>query len=72
MERQQRFGQAREVETLGIEERREDRLERLVDLGRAARDAGRLSKFVPASGAATRMFRALLALRERRPGATLA
>ena len=49
-----------------------ERLERLVDLGHAARDAGRLSKFVPASGAATRMFRALLALRARRPGATLA
>jgi hypothetical protein len=33
--------------------------------GREAADAGRLSKFVPASGAATRMFRALIAARER-------
>jgi DNA-binding transcriptional ArsR family regulator len=33
--------------------------------GRAAAEAGRLTKFVPASGAATRMFRALVAVRER-------
>lgn len=39
-----------------------ERARQLADLGRAARDAGRLTKFVPASGAATRMFRALAAL----------
>lgn len=33
--------------------------------GAEARDAGRLSKFVPASGAATRMFAALVAVRAR-------
>ncbi|MGE0640165.1 MAG: DUF4301 family protein [Thermoanaerobaculia bacterium] len=37
-----------------------EREEELVERGRAARDAGRLTKFVPASGAATRMFRAVL------------
>jgi len=42
-----------------------ERARRLAELGRAARDAGRLTKFVPASGAATRMFRALAALDRR-------
>ena len=37
----------------------------LARLGAAARDAGRLGKFVPASGAATRMFGAPTAARER-------
>jgi hypothetical protein len=41
-------------------------------LGEAARNDGRLTKFVPASGAATRMFRALIAVRALRPGVTLA
>jgi hypothetical protein len=40
-------------------------------LGEAARRAGRLTKFVPASGAATRMFRALVAVRAARPGVDL-
>jgi len=42
-----------------------ERLEALERRGRDARDAGRISKFVPASGAASRMFRSLLAVRER-------
>ena len=37
----------------------------LVRRGEEARAGGRISKFVPASGAASRMFRALLAARER-------
>jgi hypothetical protein len=48
----------------------EARLEQLEARGRAARDDGRLMKFVPASGAATRMFRALAAVRERLPEAS--
>ena len=43
----------------------EGRLDELERRGRVAAEAGRLSKFVPASGAATRMFRALVAVRER-------
>ena len=43
----------------------EERRAALEALGREARDAGRISKFVPASGAATRMFAALVAVRER-------
>ncbi|MBI4515706.1 MAG: DUF4301 family protein [Deltaproteobacteria bacterium] len=40
-------------------------IERLQDHYQAARAAGRLLKFVPASGAATRMFKSLLRARER-------
>jgi len=47
---------------LQLTARREEELARL---GAAARDAGRLGKFVPASGAATRMFAAPTAARER-------
>lgn len=47
----------------GIVRLEEDRHSRLQDLYREAEAAGRFSKFVPASGAATRMFRALLAVR---------
>ncbi len=48
------------------------RAEALRALARAARDAGRLAKFVPASGAATRMFRSLLALDRSDPDLELA
>ena len=40
-------------------------LERLCRRGDEAARAGRLTKFVPASGAATRMFQALLTARSR-------
>lgn len=49
----------------GVVRLSEARRAALEERGRAARDVGRLSKFVPASGAATRMFRALAAVRER-------
>ena len=49
----------------GVERLSDARLAELEARGREARDAGRLSKFVPASGAATRMFSALAAVRER-------
>jgi hypothetical protein len=42
----------------------------LVERGKQARSKGRLSKFVPASGAATRMFRSLLAVRTLTPDAS--
>lgn len=42
-----------------------ERFAELERRGAEARDAGRLSKFVPASGAATRMFAALAAVRAR-------
>jgi hypothetical protein len=42
-----------------------ERFAELERRGAEARDAGRLSKFVPASGAATRMFAALVAVRAR-------
>jgi len=47
------------------------RRQELEERGREARDQGRLTKFVPASGAASRMFRSLIAARERFPGAAL-
>jgi hypothetical protein len=56
----------------GIERLSPARFARLVALGEQARDAGRLAKFVPASGAATRMFKALGAAREKYPDAQLA
>jgi hypothetical protein len=43
----------------GVETIARDRETGLLALAGAARDAGRFTKFVPASGAATRMFRAL-------------
>jgi hypothetical protein len=55
----------------GIERLTATRVATLLELGDSARRSGRLTKFVPASGAATRMFRALVAVRERLPGATL-
>lgn len=42
-----------------------ERFAELEHRGAEARDAGRLSKFVPASGAASRMFAALVAVRAR-------
>lgn len=47
----------------GIERLPPRRIDALAERGREARDAGRLLKFVPASGAASRMFRELLRLR---------
>jgi len=47
----------------GIERLTPARVEELAERGRAARDAGQLLKFVPASGAASRMFRELQRLR---------
>ncbi len=55
----------------GIERIAPERARELVALGEAARRAGRLTKFVPASGAATRMFKALVAVRARDANATL-
>jgi hypothetical protein len=54
----------------GIERPSPERAEELIALGEAARRAGRLTKFVPASGAATRMFQSLVAVRERAPRTT--
>jgi len=54
----------------GIERLPAARQEELFRRGDAARRAGRLSKFVPASGAATRMFGELEAVRRRHPRAT--
>ncbi len=48
----------------GIARPRTEQIERWVALGLRAREAGRITKFVPASGAATRMFGALAAARE--------
>lgn len=56
----------------GIERLSAARQAELYALGARARAAGRLLKFVPASGAATRMFRALAAVRARLPGDDLA
>jgi hypothetical protein len=50
----------------------DDRVDELASVGAAARDAGRVTKFVPASGAATRMFRELVAWRAREQDLTLA
>lgn len=47
------------------------RAKALRELGAGARDAGRLTKFVPASGAATRMFRSLAALDRSDPALDL-
>jgi hypothetical protein len=54
----------------GVERLDAARQAELHALGDAARRAGRLLKFVPASGAATRMFRALAAVRLHHPAAT--
>jgi hypothetical protein len=56
----------------GVERLDAARQAELFALGDAARRAGRLLKFVPASGAATRMFRALAAVRLHHPAATAA
>jgi hypothetical protein len=56
----------------GVERLSPQRQAELWRRGDAARRAGRLLKFVPASGAATRMFRDLEAARRRHPEATLA
>jgi hypothetical protein len=56
----------------GIERLSPERQEELLRLGATARRAGRLLKFVPASGAATRMFSTLAAVRRRLPTATAA
>jgi len=48
-----------------------DRVEALRELASGARNAGRLTKFVPASGAATRMFRSLAALDRSDPALDL-
>jgi hypothetical protein len=56
----------------GIERLSGERQAELHALGGDAARAGRLLKFVPASGAATRMFRALEAVRRRHPAATRA
>jgi len=56
----------------GIERLSAARQEALVELGRDAQRRGRVGKFVPASGAASRMFRALEAARRRLSAATLA
>jgi hypothetical protein len=56
----------------GIERLDEARQEALVAAAERARAAGRFTKFVPASGAATRMFRSLQAVLDRDPGATAA
>ncbi len=53
---------------LRLDERRQGELR---EVGEAARRAGRLTKFVPASGAATRMFRSLIATRAAHPTADL-
>jgi hypothetical protein len=53
----------------GVERLAPARLERLAARGAAERDRGRVTKLVPASGAASRMFRALVAARARWPGA---
>jgi hypothetical protein len=57
----------------GIEQIAAERHEVLLERYRSARDAGRFSKFVPASGAATRMFPSLIAVaRDARPLAAVA
>ncbi|MCM2268698.1 MAG: DUF4301 family protein [Thermoanaerobaculia bacterium] len=56
----------------GVERLDAGRQEALHARGLAARRAGRLAKFVPASGAATRMFRSLAAVRQRLPEADAA
>ena len=56
----------------GIERLAPEREATLAALAEAARAAGRLARFVPASGAATRMFRALAATLERPAGCTRA
>ena len=49
----------------GIARLDEARVEALLEVHAAAARAGRVTAFVPASGAATRMFKDLLAVRER-------
>lgn len=55
----------------GIVKIGEDSHERLMRLHSAAASAGRVLKFVPASGAATRMFKPLLSLSARRESITM-
>jgi len=54
----------------GVERLVPGRFDELVALGEEVRDRGRLTKFVPASGAASRMFRAIATARAAYPGAT--
>jgi len=56
----------------GIERLPAARRDELAEIGREAQRRGRIAKLVPASGAATRMFRALESVRRRWPKATLA